>query len=82
MIRKLTHMLVFCFAVMACLPTFNCELPSGGPLSGGAVQPFAMSPYYDPFGPDIHQQMTIEERLEGTSAAPQGGAGLMWTWRF
>ena len=79
---KLTHILVFCFAVLACLPIFNCEHQGPGPLTGGTLQPFASGPQYDPTEPESRRILTIPERIEGTSSAPQGGAGLQWTWSF
>jgi len=82
MIKKLSPALVFCFAILACLPLLNCENPAPGPLGGAVVQPYASSPQYDPTEPEARRQLTVDERIYGTSSVPAGGPGLMWSWSF
>ena len=82
MITKTAHILALCFAILACLPTFNFQQLGPGPVTGGALHPFASSPYYDPTVPDSRRQLTIDERINGTGSTPQGGAGLAWSWGF
>jgi hypothetical protein len=82
MIKKLIHF--FAFGLLACtiyLPG-ECEHPSPFPFGSGIMQPFAYSPQYDVDEPDARQQLTVDERLRGSSEMPAGGPGLGWTWRF
>jgi hypothetical protein len=82
MIRKFIHVLAL--GLLACyiyLPG-QCEHPTPYPFAGGVVQPFASSPQYDVTEPQARQQLSVDERINGTRDTPAGGAGLMWTWRF
>ena len=82
MIIKITPILAFCFAILVCLPTFDFQHLGPGPVAGGVLQPFASGPYYDPTVPESRRQLAVDERINGTSSAPQGGAGLMWSLGF
>ena len=82
MIKKLTHVLALCLAILACTPCFNFEHSGQSPLAGGVVKPFASDPQYDVTVPAFERQMTVDERIQGTSSAPQGGVGLMWSSSF
>jgi hypothetical protein len=82
MIRRLAKILAL--SLLACyiyLPG-ECEKPSPFPFSGGLAHPFAWNPQYDVSEPQSRQQSTVDEQIYGSSVAPAGGAGLMWTWRF
>ncbi len=82
MIRKLTHVLALCLGILVCSSAFNFEHPGAGTFAGGVVQPFAASPQYDVTESNVRRQLTVDERIQGTSSAPQGGAGLMWSSSF
>jgi hypothetical protein len=84
MIRKLTHILALFIGLLACSleGQFKCVTPGEFPFGGGVVQPLVSSPQYDPNESPTRRQMTIEERIYGTSSAPAGGVGLMQTWSF
>jgi len=84
MIRKLTHILALFIGLLACSleGQFKCVTPGTFPFGGGVVQPLVLSPQFDPNESQARQQMTVEERLYGTSSAPTGGIGLMQKWSF
>jgi len=84
MIRKLTHILALFVGLLACSleGQFKCVTPGTFPFGGGVVQPLALSPQFDPNESQARQQMTVEERIYGTSSAPAGGIGLMQKWSF
>ncbi len=84
MIRKLTHILALFIGLLACSleGQFKCVTPGAFPFGGGVVQPFTSSPEFDSNESQARQRLTIDERIEGTSSAPAGGAGLMQSWSF
>ena len=85
MTKKLTH---FVFALFIGLLTcsiegqFRCVSQGEFPLGGGVVQPLVSSAWFDPSESDIRQKLTIDERIQGPSAAPGSGFGLKQTWEF
>jgi hypothetical protein len=84
MILKQTHIFALFVGLLPCSleGQFKCVTPGAFPFGGGVVQPLVQSPQFDPNESQARQQMTIEERIYGTSAAPAGGIGLMQKWSF
>jgi hypothetical protein len=84
MIRKLTHILALFIGLLTCSieGQFKCVTPGVIPFGGGVVQPLVSSPQFDPNESQLRQQVTVEERIYGTSSAPAGGIGLIQTWGF
>ena len=84
MIRKLTPILALFIGLLTCRieGQFKCVTPGTFPFGGGVVQPLVSSPQFDLNESQARQQMTIEERIYGTSSAPAGGIGLMQKWSF
>jgi len=86
MIRKFTHILALFIGIVAYGPSlpgeFSFEHPAPIPFAGGVLQPFTSSLQYDVTEPPARRQQTVDERIYGTSSAPAGGAGLIWTLGF
>ena len=84
MIRKPTHILALFLGLLVCSieGEFKCVTSGMIPFGGGVVQPLVSSPQFDLNESQTRQQMTIEERIYGTSSAPAGGIGLMQKWSF
>ncbi|MGA2400906.1 MAG: hypothetical protein ABSG91_04260 [Syntrophobacteraceae bacterium] len=84
MIRKLAPILALFVGLLTCSleGQFKCVTPGAFPFGGGVIQPLVSSPQFDPNESEARQQMTVEERLHGTSAAPTGGIGLIQSWGF
>ena len=84
MIRKLTPILALFIGLLTCRieGQFKCVTPGTFPFGGGVVQPLVSSPQFDPGESAARQQLTIDERINGTSSAPAGGIGLMQLWSF
>ena len=84
MIRKRIHILALFIGLLTCSleGKFKCVTPGAFPFGGGVIQPLVSSPEFDPNESQTRQQMTIEERIYGTSSAPAGGIGLMQKWSF
>ncbi|MGO9022328.1 MAG: hypothetical protein ACLQVJ_28655 [Syntrophobacteraceae bacterium] len=84
MIRKLTHILALFIGLLTCSieGQFKCVTPGTFPFGGGVLQPLVSSPLYDPTESEARQQLTIDERIQGTSSAPAGGVGMMQSWSF
>ncbi len=82
--RKLIHISVLFIGLLTCSieGKFKCVTPGAFPFGGGVVQPLVSSPQFDPSESQTRQQLTIDERINGTSSAPAGGIGLMQSWSF
>ena len=84
MIRKIALSLALFIGVLTCSleGQIKCVTPGAFPLGGGVVQPLVSSPGFDSNESQVRQRLTIDERIEGSSAAPAGGVGLMQSWSF
>ncbi len=85
MTRKLTHIALALFiGLLTCSieGQFKCVTPGAFPIGGGVIQPLITGPVFNPNETDIRQRLNIDERVQGPSVAPGGGAGLMQKWDF
>jgi hypothetical protein len=85
MILKLTGILALWVTILTCSSLewpFDFRSPGTINFAGGVLQPMTSNLQYDPGEPDTRQQLTIDERIEGTRSAPAGGFGLTQSWRF
>jgi hypothetical protein len=84
MIRKITLSLALFIGLLTCSleGQFKCVTPGAFPFGGGVVQPFVSNPGFNPNESQVRQRLTIDERIQGSSAAPAGGVGLMQSWSF
>jgi hypothetical protein len=85
MIQKLTKIFALYLVILACSSIeaqFKFEPPGQIPFAGGIMQPLVSSPQFDPTESDARQQLTIDERIQGSSSAPAGGVGMMQSWSF
>jgi hypothetical protein len=84
MIRKRIHILALFIGLLTCSleGKFKCVTPGAFPFGGGVIQPLVSSPEFDPNESQTRQQLSIDERIYGTSSAPAGGIGLMQSWSF
>ena len=84
MIRKITLSLALFIGLLTCSleGQFKCVTPGAFPFGGGIIQPLVSSPEFDPNESQVRQRLTIDERIEGSSAAPAGGVGLIQSWSF
>ncbi|MGO8942156.1 MAG: hypothetical protein ACLQJ7_00575 [Syntrophobacteraceae bacterium] len=84
MMRKFIHISALFIGLLTCSieGKFKCVTPGAFPFGGGIVQPLVSSPQFDPSESAARQQLTIDERINGTSSAPAGGIGLMQLWSF
>ena len=82
--RKSIHILALFIGLLTCSieGKFKCVTPGAFPFGGGVVQPLVSSPQFDTNESQTRQQLTIDERINGTSSAPAGGIGLMQSWSF
>ena len=82
--RKLIKVSALFIGLLTCSieGRFKCVTPGAFPFGGGIVQPLVSSPQYDPNESQARRQLTIDERINGTSSAPAGGIGLIQSWSF
>jgi hypothetical protein len=84
-IPRITKIFALCVAILVCSSLeapFKFQSPGTLNFADGVMQPFASSPQYDSTETEARQQLTIDERIQGTSSAPAGGVGLMQSWSF
>lgn len=82
---KFARFLVLCSAILAACPMYfpgESLFGSSGPVTYYGAEPMASSPQYTPGQPQIVKQSTVDMQINGASAGPTGGAGVLWLWQF
>jgi len=83
MIQKLTKIFALYLVILACSSIeaqFKFEPPGQIPFAGGIMQPLVSSPQFDPTESDARQQLTIDERIQGSSSDPNSGLAIVEPW--